>query len=95
MIVKPFRPVNQRYGAPMGRRNGSTPLTTKTRLCARQSGHGPYDTGGAYWGDAHMVYAVWNKGDETSIKYVRADSRPHAITVAIRQYWREGATPAP
>jgi hypothetical protein len=86
MKVNPFRPVNCRYGAPMGRGRGSTPLTTTKRLCARRGyGIGGYDTGGAYWGLPQNIWAVWNAGEYDTIQYFRASSRDEAIRTAIQE----------
>ena len=86
MKVNPFRPVDARYGAPMGRRDGSTPISTTKRLCARRGyGTGGYDTGGAYWGLPQNIWAVWNAGEYDTRKYVRASSRDEAMRTASEE----------
>lgn len=83
MKVNPFRAVSTRYGAPMGRRDGPTPIDPDKRMCARWGyGIGGYDTGGAYWGCPQNIWAVWNAGDPSTIKYIRADNRADALRKA-------------
>ena len=78
----PFPPVSGKYGAPMGR-YGDNPanLQDVKRLCARRAApYGDYDKGGAYFGNAREVWAVWARIEgEVVCCYVRANSRADAI----------------
>lgn len=79
-MFDPFKKINCRYGAPMGR-HGDDPASfpKDARLYARHSGgDGYYDKGGAYWGAPADVYAVWTRGGEFCA-YVRASSKGHAL----------------
>ena len=89
MRFDPFRKVSCQYGAPMGRMSRS--LELRGTLAARHQGGGDgYDKGGAYWGTPSNVWAVWNRGNgPDTVVYVRADSRDHAMNVAIKDMWGE------
>ena len=82
----PFRSVDCKYGAPMGRRDAKHTLDVLDgSLIARHCGGTDcYDKGGAYWGAPLNIWAVWNrgKGPET-VTYVRADSADQAKNFAI------------
>lgn len=85
MRVNPFRPVEIRYGAPMGRVGGRKAIDPTKRICARW-GYGceGYDSGGAYWGTPQNIWAVWNAGDHETIKYIRASDRADALKQALK-----------
>jgi hypothetical protein len=59
----PFRTVDGRYGAPMGRHGHDVAsYDGVSKLYARHcGGDGYYDRGGAYWGHSN-VCAVWTRG---------------------------------
>lgn len=83
MRFNPFRKVDCRYGAPMGRRSDAPGnFVDAPKLYARhQGGCEGYDRGGAYWGTPCNVWAVWTRGGE-AVTYVRAWSRDEAIEIA-------------
>lgn len=60
------------YGAPMGRRSDTAPLTGRVHL-ARVRLNGDYDNGGAYWGMGAPLFVAWD--DEGAEVYVRAADR--------------------
>ena len=81
----PFRSVDCKYGAPMGRGDAKHILDVLDgSLIARHCGGTDcYDKGGAYWGAPLNIWAVWNrgKGPET-VTYVRAESADQAKNFA-------------
>lgn len=83
----PFPTMDMRYGAPMGRRNGSEPVGyNPMRIAAQRQGGGfGYDRGGAYWGTPSDVWAVWLHGaGPKTVKYVRANTREGAIAKGMQ-----------
>ena len=75
----PFKKVNSRYGAPMGRMGYG--IYDGGKLYARHcGGDGYYDRGGAYWGHSR-VYAVWTRGGKHFCQYIEAGSCQEAIGV--------------
>ena len=82
-LTVPWKPVNCRYGAPMGRRCAILDEAEKHYLRrVPMSSCGAYDIGGAYWGCSdyrsgiYPLYCVWNAdGDAT---FIRAKSREDA-----------------
>lgn len=87
---RPFPPVGDRYGAPMGRRSANLALDPERDAPASLAVAGPageYDAGGAYWGlggPDGPVWAVWRKGKACEgVVYVRAKSREGAKRAAL------------
>lgn len=80
--MKPFqRPVNSKYGAPMGRRsdNPANFDGLKTHLQRVPFVDYCYDQGGAYWGSPANLYCAWaDTGEEEIVTYFRANSREEA-----------------
>ena len=77
----PFRRVDCRRGAPMGRA-GDDPATYDgvSKLYARDcGGDGYYDRGGAYWGHGE-VCAVWTYGGKWCA-YIQTHLPAHAINL--------------
>ena len=81
----PFARVSSKYGAPMGRPQGSDSISTNGKVCAvYQRGGGGYDKGGADWGTPSDVWGVWMHGRGTeTVHYVRALNKETAITDAM------------
>ena len=79
MRFNPFKRVNCKYGAPMGRHGDDAGTYDGTsKLYARHcGGDGYYDRGGAYWGHS-KVCAVWTRGGEWCA-YVEAYTAEKAI----------------
>jgi len=79
MRFDPFKSVNGKYGAPMGRHGHTADSWNgEGKLYARHcGGDGYYDKGGAYWGHSR-VYAVWTRGGSWCA-YVNASSVTEAI----------------
>lgn len=80
MRFNPFRKVDGKYGAPLGRA-GDAPAQYdgESELYARHcGGDGYYDRGGAYWGAPSDVFAVWTRGGDFCA-YVRANGKQSAI----------------
>ena len=74
----PFKKVNCRYGAPMGRHGDAPELYPGGKLYVRHcGGDGFYDRGGAYWGHS-AVYAVWTH-DGKFCTYIEAKSEQAAL----------------
>jgi hypothetical protein len=75
----PFKNLNCRYGAPMGRHgHNADSWDGYGKLYARHcGGDGYYDKGGAYWGHSR-VFAVWTRGG-VWCAYVEASSKESAI----------------
>lgn len=87
---KPFPPVGDRYGAPLGRPSANLALDPEHDTPASLAVAGPageYDAGGAYWGMGDPdgpVWAVWRKGKaHEGVVYVRATSREGAKRAAL------------
>lgn len=79
MRFNPFKKVEGKYGAPMGRHgHDAGSFDGHGKLYARHcGGDGYYDRGGAYWGHS-KVYAVWTRGGAWCA-YVEANSPAQAI----------------
>lgn len=78
MPFNPFRMLNMKYGAPMGRASVGE-YNGRAKLHARHcGGDGYYDRGGAYWGHSR-VYAVWTRGGGFC-RYIEATSAADAIS---------------
>ena len=87
----PFPKVSCKYGAPMGRPDGTlmaylSTLSIDHGLCTSHP-QGEYDSGGAYWGYGNgegPVYAVWHRGHgHAGVVYVRAHSAAQAKRKAL------------
>lgn len=81
----PFRRVNSRYGAPMGRPSDYPEnYSGAGKLYARHGGgDGYYDRGGAYWGHGD-IYAVWTRGG-AFCAYVDGVSSPQAAIAKVQR----------
>ena len=84
--MKPFeKPVNNNYGAPMGRYCDKEDLFKgrKTHLCRVPLVDYDYDRGGAYWGRAEPLWCAWSDAiddHEFIVTYLRAPTRNEAKT---------------
>ncbi len=71
------KPVDGRFGAPMGRYSDLSQTTTdKLHLRRVPLYEGCYDKGGAYWGGPANLWCAWN--DAGARRWLRAQSREAA-----------------
>jgi hypothetical protein len=84
-MKKQFGPVNNQYGAPMGRLTWgliSDCDPKSVRLFKVKLDRGGYDDGGAYWGSSLSVGPLYCAMDDGAYRaFIRAYSREHARTL--------------
>ena len=88
--MKPFqKPVQCRYGAPLGRFDRLTDFASRLHLERVPFIDGDYDQGGAYWGGypSLPLYCAWNDGaNGMQACYTRAKDRQAARAGVLARY---------
>jgi hypothetical protein len=86
-MIDPTPRVNDRYGAPMGRRTGPDYLETSAGplyLRRIRINSGGYDDGGAYWGTGTPLW--WVADQDGNANFFRASSRDAAKRLVLADW---------